>query len=253
MFTRVKTAKEIEWMRESGRMLGEVLKTIRKNIGVGSTTKDAAQIARRELKALGGKSAFLDYQGFPDVICTSVNHEIVHGIPNSKQLTKGDFASFDYGVNYNGMITDAAFTMVIGGDSDIDADEERLLTGTKQALYAGIDVIKDGVRVGDISAAVEKVLKKHKLGIVRELVGHGVGHQVHEEPNIPNYGQNGTGPILKAGMTIAIEPMAMLGSEEIGILPDGWTVITTDGSLSAHFEHTVLITKDGSEILTDND
>ena len=204
MFTRVKTAKEIEWMRESGRMLGQVLKTIRKNIGVGSTTKDAAQIAKRELKALGGKPAFLDYQGFPDVICTSVNHEIVHGIPNSKQLIKGDLASFDYGVDYNGMI------------------------------------------------AVEKVLIKHKLGIVRELVGHGVGHEVHEEPNIPNYGQSGTGPILKAGMTIAIEPMAMLGSEEVGVLPDGWTVITTDGSLSAHFEHTVLITKAGSEILTDN-
>jgi methionyl aminopeptidase len=248
MFTKVKTPAEIEHMRESGRMLAEVLKILDKQIGPGHTTLEADQLAQAELKKLGGKPAFLGYEGFDGAACISVNEEIVHGVPGPRKLKSGDLVSFDFGVDYRGMITDAAFTKVL--DASPTNEQKRLLAGTAAALKAGINSVKDGVKVGDISASIERVLIEHKLGILRQFVGHGVGHHVHEEPNIPNYGPAGTGAELKAGMTIALEPMAMLGDEAMKILDDGWTVVTADGSLSAHFEHTVLITKSGAEVLT---
>jgi methionyl aminopeptidase len=229
-------------------MLAAALQQIDKEVVAGMTGKDVSAIAKRELKSLGGKPSFLGYGGFPDVICVSVNDEIVHGIPDEAPFKEGDVVSFDFGVTYKGMITDSAFSKFIGAAPSKDA--ERLLKATEQSMYAGIDALKNGVRVGDIAASIERVLRRGKLGIVRELVGHGVGHELHEDPNIPNYGVAGTGPKLSSGMTIAIEPMATLGTQAISIDNDGWTIRTRDGSLSAHFEHTILITDNGYEILT---
>jgi len=230
-------------------MLATVLAALRERLVVGMTTKDLATLAVAELKVLGGKPAFLGYQGFPEALCVSVNNEVVHGIPNTRQvIKKGDVVSMDFGVVYKGMITDSAISVVAGTTTDDNVS--RLVKQTEAALNAGINAVRDGATVGDIGAAVQKVLDKNKFGIVRDLVGHGVGHELHEDPNIPNYGRSGTGPVLQAGMTIAIEPMATLGSHEVFVAHDGWTVMTNDGSLSAHFEHTVLITQNGAEILT---
>lgn len=248
MFTRVKTEDEISAMRVSGQMLATILHKLSQEATAGMTSKDAAVIAANELKALGGKPSFLGYGGFPDVICISVNDEVVHGIPNNKPFADGDIVTFDFGVTYKGMITDSATSIIIGGQGSKEV--QRLLKATEQSMYAGIEQVKNGVRTGDIAAAVQRVLDRERLGIVRDLVGHGVGHEVHEDPNVPNYGVAGTGPALKAGMTIAIEPMATLGDWRVTIDPDGWTIRTADGSLSAHFEHTVLITDKGYEILT---
>ena len=248
MFTRIKTAREKESMRVSGRMLATVLQLIGRTVQPGMNGKDISALATRELKAMDAKPSFLGYNGFPDVICISVNDEVVHGIPDAEPFARGDLVSFDFGVTFEGMITDSAFSMIIGEQGSTEA--ERLLRATERSMYAGIDQLKAGVRVGDISMAVQRVLDEQKLGVVRELVGHGVGHQLHEEPNIPNHGIRGTGPALKAGMTVAIEPMATLGSPRITIDSDGWTIRTYDGSLAAHFEHTSLITQDGFEILT---
>jgi methionyl aminopeptidase len=169
-------------------------------------------------------------------------------VPNDVPLVDGDIVNFDFGVTYQGMITDAGISVCIGGSPS--ADNKRLLDGTEQALYAAIDIVRPGVKIGDLSATIEKVLKKHRLGIVRELVGHGVGYELHEDPEIPNYGRAGTGPVLKPGMTIAIEPITTLGKPEIYEENDGWTLRTWDGSWSAQFEHTVLVTDTGYEILT---
>ena len=247
MMTKIKSSLEIENMKISGKILAEVLKVVGDILEVGITTKELANVAAREVKALGAKPAFLGVYGFPDVICVSVNDEVVHGIPGKKIINDGDIVSFDFGVTYNGMITDAARSQIVGKSSELKTN---LLRGTKEALDAGIDCLRDGVRVGDISSSIEKVLKSYNFGIVRDLVGHGVGYQLHEEPNIPNYGQAGKGPILKAGMTIAIEPMTTLGSERIYTAADNWAIKTVDGSLSAHFEDTILITETGYEILT---
>jgi methionyl aminopeptidase len=254
MNTKVKTAAEIDAMRTSGRMLASVLAALRGQLTVGMSTKDLAVIAARELEALGGKPAFLGYQGFPDVICISVNEEVVHGIPSAtKMINTGDIVSLDFGVNYQKMITDGAISVIAGTPRDKRHTE--LVTYTESSMHAGIAALHDRVRTGDIGAAVQAVLESprgaKKYGIVRDLVGHGVGHELHEDPNIPNYGRPNTGPWLSAGMTIAIEPMATLGGERVVIAPDGWTILTADGSLAAHFEHSVLITEDGAEILTE--
>lgn len=248
MLTRVKKPQEIEAMRESGAMLAAVLYKVQHLVQPGMNGLDVSQIARRELKAMGGKPAFLGYQGFPDVICISTNDEVVHGIPNKKLFVQGDIVSFDFGVTYKGMITDSALSMCVGTPTKA---QKKLLDSTEQSMYAGIEQLKKGVRIGDIAAAVQKVLDAANLGIVRDLVGHGVGHELHEDPNIPNYGTAGTGPTLTAGMTIAIEPMATLGSDGVKMDPDGWTIRTKDGSLAAHFEHTILITNNGYEVLTE--
>lgn len=234
-------------MRISGRMLSSVLTHLEQTIAIGMTTKQVADIAASELRSLGGSPAFLGYSGFPDVICISVNEEVVHGIPGAYVLKDGDIVGLDFGVSYEGMITDAARTVLLGSSSK---RKTQLIDTTRASLEAGIQALHDGVRVGDIAAAIQSVLEDAGLGIVRDLVGHGVGHQVHEDPNIPNYGRKGTGPILESGMTIAIEPMATLGTHKVYAADDGWTIITRDGSLSAHFEHTVLITSSGHEILT---
>ena len=247
MFTKVKTKQEIEDIRTSGQMLASVLNFLEPKVMPGITTKELADIAAQELKKLGGKPAFLGYSGFPDLICISLNEEVVHGIPGTDVVQNGDLVSLDFGVNYNGMITDSAIT-VIAGESN--GEKRRLIKGTQEALIAGISVVKDGIKTGDIGASVEKLMTKYGFGIFRDLVGHGVGHSVHEEPDIPNYGVAGTGKTLQAGMTIAIEPMSTLGSEKVVLESDGWTIKTYDNSLSAHFEHTVLILEDSAEILT---
>ncbi len=247
MHTRVKTDAEIKSMREGGQMLATVLNKLVLTAQVGMTTKDLAQVAGQELKALGGKPSILGYQGFPDVICISVNDEVVHGIPSDRVLKDGDIVSFDFCVTYRGMITDAARSTIIGQGSKAD---QNLLKQTLSALDAGIFAAHGGCRVGDIAAAVQTVLDKGNYGIVRDLVGHAVGHDMHEDPNIPNYGKAGTGPVLEPGMTIAIEPMSTRGDWRVRLNPDGWTIHTADGSQSAHFEDTILITPGGAEILT---
>lgn len=243
-----KTPDEIQAMRKGGRMLATVLQHLKANVKAGMTPKDASAMAAKELDRLGGKPAFKGFEGFPDIICISNNHEVQHSIPSEVAFKDGDIVNFDFGVLHKGLVTDAGLTLCIGGQPDKAG--ARLLEGTERALYAGIDQVKAGARVGDISAAVEAVLRSYNLGIVRELVGHGVGHQLHESPEIPNYGRAGTGPVLKVGMTIAIEPITTLGDHRIFQAHDGWTLLTVDGSRSAQFEHTVLVTEDGCEILT---
>lgn len=247
--TKVKTASEINAMRESGRMLASVLSTIAPKAVPGISTKEVADMAATELKALGGKPSFLGHEGFPDVICISINDEIVHGIPSTQRiLREGDLVGLDFGVTYRGMITDSARSVIVG--KPLKPEHKRLLDITERSLAAGIDVVHDKVRVGDIGAAIEGILRPGKYGIPRDLVGHGIGPHLWEEPNIPNYGRPHTGPWLEAGMTIAIEPMVTLGTHEIRLKDDGWTIATADGSWSSHFEHTVLILEDGAEILT---
>jgi len=248
VYTKVKTPEEIESMRKAGKILAQTLQAVKAGAKPGMSTKDLANIAKDEVEKLGGKPSFLGYQGFPDVICISVNDEVVHGIPREDHIIQeGDIISIDFGVTINRMVTDAAISFVLGRG---DREAEDLVKTTEESLMAGIEVLKGGIRVGDIASEVQKVLSRKGYGIVRDLVGHGVGHELHEDPNIPNYGFAGSGPVLKAGMTIAIEPMATLGGYEVSIDKDKWTIRTRDGSLAAHFEHTILITDRGYEILT---
>jgi methionyl aminopeptidase len=243
-----KTEQEIVAMRESGRMLATVLNVMREKVQAGLTPKDMAAIAKKELATLGGEAPFLGFYGYPDIICISVNNQVQHSIPNEIPFKDGDVVNFDFGVKYKGMVTDSGITVCVG--NKLTPDTKRLLDGTERALYDGLRAVKAGARVGDISAAVERTLRKYKLGIVKELVGHGVGYELHEDPEIPNYGHAGKGPVLKTGMTIAIEPITTLGSPDIYQARDGWTLLTQDGSWSAQFEHTVLVTSTGCEILT---
>lgn len=243
-----KTEQEIAAMRESGRMLATVLELLKKETKAGLTPKDMSALAKKELARLGGEPAFLGFYGYPDIICISVNNQVQHSIPNEIPFKDGDVVNYDFGVKYQGMVTDSGITVCVG--DKFTADTKRLLTGTERALYDGIRMVKAGARVGDVSAAIERTLRKNKLGIVRELVGHGVGHELHEDPEIPNYGHAGRGPILRAGMTIAIEPITTLGDPGIYQARDGWTLLSQDGSWSAQFEHTVLVTATGCEIIT---
>jgi methionyl aminopeptidase len=232
--TKVKTASEIAAMRTSGKMLASVLVFLKPKVESGVSTKHLAYLAAEELTKLGG---------------ISVNDEVVHGIPRQNKIIQdGDIVGLDFGVTFEGMITDAAISVIAG--KPITRGQAQLLVDTEDSLQAGIAVVHDQVRTGDIGAAVESSLQHRQYGIVKDLVGHGVGHDVHEDPNIPNYGRPNTGPWLNGGMTIAIEPMVTLGTDKIYIADDGWTVLTMDGSRSAHFEHTVLITDTGAEILT---
>ncbi len=248
-----KTPDEIRDIRESGKILATILKQVCESCVVGITTFELAEIASIELKSVGAKAPFLNYGGgrgvppFPSVICISVNDEVVHGIPSIRRIDNGDVVGLDFGVDYNGMVTDSAVTIGVGKVSN---EAKRLMKATREALDAGINQVRDGARVGDISAAVEMRLKKDRLGIVEELAGHGVGHSLHEEPWIPNFGRAGSGAKLRSGMTIAIEPMATLGSKDVMWHRDGWTISTLDSTLAAHFEHTVLVTDEGFEVLT---
>lgn len=248
MYNKVKTDSEIEAIRQSGKILATVLNEIVSTIKPGITGLEIDKLAHDMLKKHNATPAFLGYQGFSASICISVNDAVVHGIPNDKPFKDGDIVGFDFGVLYDGMITDAARTVIIGGDGPLK--HRQLLARTQRALDEGIQAAKSGVHVGDISFAVENYITQFGYGNVRDLVGHGVGHAVHEGPEVPNYGVAGQGPILKSGMTIAIEPMITLGTHNVVVDPDGWTIRTRDGSLSAHFEDTILITDDGAEILT---
>jgi methionyl aminopeptidase len=245
----IKTPAEIEAMREGGKILATIFKGLKEQIKPGISERELDAWVDKEITRLGAIATYKTSEvNFPAAICISVNEQIVHGIPTDYVLQKGDIASFDLVITFKGMKTDAAFTTIVGGEPN--GAQKHLVNSTERSLYAGIDAIKGPVRTGDIGAAVEKVLKDAKLGIIRELVGHGVGHEMHQEPEVPNYGKKGTGTFLSVGDTIAIEPMATLGGERIKEDDDGWTISTRDGSLAAHFEHTVLITEDGAEILT---
>lgn len=247
---RPKTDKEIQLMREGGRELARILNLLAGRVKVGVSGAEIAAEAAAQIKAAGLQPVLRGYHGYPDCICISVNEGVVHGIPSKNKFNEGDVVKLDLAVGNQGMIVDSALT-VVATNKALSPDVKRLLDGTKHALEIGISAVKGaGTKVGDISAAIEDELNKYKLGIVRDLVGHGVGYSVHEEPNVPNYGSKGKGATLPTGVTIAIEPMATLGGWQVGILKDGWTIVTRDQSLSAHFEHTVLVTEDGAEILT---
>lgn len=249
MAQRTKSPSEIEAMRQGGKILAGILRDVRDVAQVGVSAQEVDTWVEQ---AIASKGAIATYKtsevNFPGVICISVNDEIVHGIPTDYVFQKGDIVSFDLVIAYQGMKTDSAFTMVVGEEPK--GAVKHLLQVTERSLYAAVDAIKGPIHTGDIGAAVEKVLHAGKLGIIRELVGHGVGHEMHEEPEVPNYGRAGTGVLLRPGDTIAIEPMATLGGEAIKTDGDGWTIRTRDASMAAHFEHTVLITESGAEILT---
>lgn len=251
MMTKIKSASEIAAIRESGRINAGILRHLELFIKPGISTYDLAQEATRQLGKTKGLPAFLGYQGFPAILCVSVNEQVVHGIPKKSQtIHDGDIVSIDFGVSFQGMITDAARSIVVGTSEKANNIRKTLLEPTKQSLDNGIKRVKPNCYVNDISASIEATLQAAGLGIVRDLVGHGVGHKLHEEPNIPNYSFTHPRVKLKVGMTIAIEPMATTGTYEVHVEPDGWTVSTNDGSLAAHFEDTVLVTEAGFEILT---
>ena len=237
-------------MRDGGKILATILDDIKKYVKVGTSELEVDSFVESKIKEYGASATYKTPEvNFPNVICVSTNDEIVHGIPTDYRFEKGDVVSFDLVITYKGMKTDSAMTVVIGEEPT--GIKKHLLSYTERSLYAGIAAIKGPVHVGDIGAAVEKVLNEGKLGIIRDLVGHGIGHEMQQAPEVPNYGRKGTGPLLIPGDTIAIEPMATLGGENIKTdIDDGWTIKTRDGSLAAHFEHTVLITETGAEILT---
>jgi len=243
---RIKTPEELENIKKSGEILTKLLDILTAKAKPGITSLQLDKIADEETRKLGGEPAFLGYQGFPGRVCVSVNNEIVHAIPNSRELREGDLVGIDYGVTYKGMITDAARTISIGKPSK---DARNLIEGCYEALQEALGVISEGVRVGDVSEIIEKTLRKYSLKPIYSLTGHGVGHELHEDPVIPNYGRAGSGEVLKAGMTIAVEPIASLGTNDLYLAEDNWTYMTRDGSLSAQFENTILVTKDGCEVI----
>jgi methionyl aminopeptidase len=245
-----KTPEEIQAMRDGGKILATIFRDLRSQVKAGVSELELDAWVDKEIKKHGAIATYkTDEVQFPGAICISTNEQIVHSVPTDYVLQDGDVVSFDLVITYKNMKADSAFTMVVGNNPN--GVQKHLLNATERSLYAGIDAIKGPVRTGDIGAAIEKVLNNAKLGIIRELVGHGIGHEMHESPpDIPNYGKKGSGGFLKPGNTIAIEPMATLGGERIVTDADGWTISTKDGSLAAHFEHTVLITEDGVEILT---
>lgn len=248
MVTQVKTESEIKNMRTSGQMTAQILQELKDNIAVGMSTKELDDMVVESLKKLKAEPAFYGYDGFPASICISINEEAVHGIPSAGRIiADGDVVGLDFGVSYKGMITDSAITVQVG---TIDKQVQKFLKTVNRALYEAISVVRPGVRVGDIGSVVQKIIEQSGYSVIDSLTGHGVGHQVHEDPSIPNTGVAGTGMALKEGMTIAIEPIASLSSTEVVLDRDGWTLSSGDGSLAAQFEHTVLITKNGADILT---
>lgn len=243
----IKSPQEIAYMREAGRITGLALQEVGRQVRPGVTTAELNQFAEDFLKRAGARPAFLGYHGFPGCICTSVNDEVVHGIPGLRRLENGDIISIDIGAIYHGYYGDSAATFPVG---EISEEASRLLQVTEEALFAGIEQAVAGNRIGDISAAVQRYVEKNGFSVVRDFVGHGIGHNMHEEPQVPNFGKPGMGPRLRSGMTIAIEPMVNAGTYQVVVKPDHWTVLTRDGSLSAHFEHTIAITDGPPEILT---
>lgn len=247
MLIKIKSDREIELLRKAGHIVYLTHQYLKPYIKEGITTKELDTLAEEFICSQGATPSFKGYNGFPGSICTSINNQVVHGIPGKTKLKKGDIISIDIGTCYKGYHGDSAWSYPVGEISD---NKKYLLEHTEKSLYEGLKQVKPGNRIGDISHAIEEYANKYNLGVVKELVGHGVGSKLHEEPDVPNYGKAGTGPLLKEGMVIAIEPMLNLGSPDIYMLEDGWTIETDDYSPSAHFEHTVVVTKDGYKILT---
>lgn len=247
MAISIKTAREIELMRAAGEIVGEVLELMRQHVQPGVTTAELDRIAREHIAARGGKPSFLGYHGYPASICASVNDEIVHGIPGPRLLQEGDIISVDVGVIRHGYHGDAAVTLPVG---TVSAEARRLIETTEGAFQAGIAKAVSGARLGDICAAIEEYAESRGFELVREYVGHGIGREMHEEPQIPNFGVANTGPRLRQGMALAIEPMLTIGSPVTQVLHDGWTVVTARGGLAAHYEQTITITPDGPVLLT---
>jgi methionyl aminopeptidase len=246
----LKSSQEIEKMRVAGRVVREVLELVRSKVRPGATTLDLENAAEERIAALGAKPAFKGYHGFPCCLCTSINSEVVHGIPSAKRVLKeGDIVSVDCGAIVDGFFGDAAITVAVG--EKIDPDTARLLRVTEASLQSAIAVVRPGATLGDIGAAVQGVVEAEGFSVVRDFVGHGIGSKMHEDPQIPNFGQAGRGMKLKAGMVIAIEPMVNAGKPDVQVLGDGWTAVTGDGSMSAHFEHTVAVTASGARVLTE--
>jgi len=235
-------------MREGGRILAGALAAAKEAVAAGMTTKDLEQVVVSSLKQKQAEASFKNFRGYPASACVCLNEEVVHGIPGSRKIKKGDLVSVDLGVRYKGLYTDAAFTKIVG---KTDPRCEELVAVTKESLLAAIDTIKPGSHLGDIGATVEKKAKDHNFGVVRDLVGHGVGHHVHEDPQIPNFGRPGAGMKIEEGMTLALEPMLTLGDWQVRCLDDDWTFVTADGKPAAHFEHTIAVTSSGAEILTE--
>ena len=243
----IKTPREIELMREAGLIVGDTHKHLIPYLKPGITTKEIDDLARKYILSRGATPSCYHYEGYPGNICISVNDEVVHGIPGSRKLQDGDIVTLDICACYKGYHGDSAWTYAVG---EISEDKKYLMEHTEKSLYKGLEQVKPGAHIGDIGEAVQTYAESHNLGVVKELVGHGIGTNLHEQPDVPNYGKKGTGSVLKEGMTIAVEPMINLGTADVYLEDDDWTVVTMDNMPSAHFEHTLLITKDGYEILT---
>ena len=243
----IKSAREIEIMRQAGRIVATVLAELKSQVKPGMKTRELDKIAERETEKLGAVPSFKGYHGYPASVCVSINDEIVHGIPGDRIMNEGDIVSIDFGAIYNDFQGDSAITVAVG---TITTEAEKLLEATEGSLMAGIQAAHAGARLGDISAAIQDYAESRGYGVVREYTGHGIGRDMHEDPQIPNFGMPGQGPLLKTGMTFALEPMVNIGDWRTRVEDDNWTVRTSDGSLSAHFEHTIVITDNGSEILT---
>lgn len=246
----LKSTKEIEKMRRAGQVVRDVLELVRGLIKPGVTTLDLEKAAEARTKALGAKPAFKGYHGYPCVLCTSVNSEVVHGIPSAKRVLKeGEIVSVDFGAFVDGFCGDAAITVPVG--EKIDPETARLMEVTEASLHAAIGVVRPGATLGDVGFAVQKLVEEAGFSVVRDFVGHGIGARMHEDPQVPNFGEAGRGMKLRAGMVIAIEPMVNAGKPDVVVLEDGWTAVTADGSMSAHFEHSVAVTATGARILTE--
>jgi methionyl aminopeptidase len=243
----IKSEREIELLRIAGNIVHETREYLRPFIKEGITTKELDTLAEEFILSKGATPSFKGLNDFPCATCISINQEVVHGIPGRRKLRNGDIVSIDIGACWKGYHGDSAWTFAVG---EISPAKQALMDHTRESLFKGLEQVKPGNRIGDISHAIEKHAKKYNLGVVRELVGHGVGTRVHEEPDVPNYGEPNRGPVLKEGMVLAIEPMLTLGRRDICILDDEWTIETIDNSPAAHFEHTIVVTKDGYEILT---
>jgi methionyl aminopeptidase len=245
----IRTPQEIEKMRCSGQVVREVLDEVRRAVKPGASTLDLEQAAADKIRELGATPAFKGYHGYPCVLCTSINNEVVHGIPSSeRKLQDGDLVSIDTGVVLNGYYGDSAITVAVG--SKVGAKARKLLDVTAASLESAIRAVKPGATLGDVGAAVQETVEAEGFSVVRDFVGHGIGTKLHEDPQVPNFGHRGQGLTLKAGMVLAIEPMVNAGRPGVQVLKDGWTAVTEDGSWSAHFEHTVAVTKDGALVLT---
>ena len=244
----LKTSRELAIMKEACKISAGALKTVANAVKPGVTTAELDRLAEEYIRSMGAKPNFKGYQGYPATACISINNEVIHGIPSKKRVLKeGDIVSVDLGAEYKGYHGDNAATFAVG---DVSDEAKRLMDATREALYEGIKAARAGSRIGDISNAVQTYVESKGFSVVRQFVGHGIGTHLHEEPEVPNFGEAGHGVRLMPGMTLAIEPMVNMGDFAVKVLPDGWTTVTKDGSLSAHFEHTVLITTDGPQIMT---